>query len=64
MLARVLAAAGITAASVGFGFYGIATSAYEYDTRWGSLGIYLMIGGVIAAIVGLLWNRSQESGLR
>jgi hypothetical protein len=49
---------------LGFCFYGIATSTYEHYDRVGDLGVYLMIGGVIAAVVGLFWYRSQERGLR
>jgi hypothetical protein len=64
MLARLLVAVGVTAWAVGFCFYGIATSTYEHYDRVGDLGVYLMIGGVIAAGVGLFWYRSQERGLR
>lgn len=60
MLARLLVAVGVTAASVGFGFYGIATSSYEFHDRAGSVGVYLMVGGAIAAIVGGFWYRAQE----
>ena len=64
MLARVLVAVGVTAAAVGFCFYGIATSTYEFYDRMGNLGIGLMVVGVIAAVVGGFWNRAQERGLR
>jgi hypothetical protein len=64
MLARVLVAVGVTAAACGFCFYGIATSTYEYYDRAGEVGIGLMVGGVVAAVVGGLWYRSQERGLR
>lgn len=64
MLARLLVAVGVTAWSVGFTFYGIATSTYEYYDRAGDLGIYLMVGGVIASLVGGFWYRAQEKGLR
>ncbi len=63
MLARLLVAVGVVAAAVGFGFFGIATSTYEYYSRLGSLGIALMVGGGVAAIVGLFWYRAQERGL-
>lgn len=63
MLARLLVAVGVTAASVGFGFYGIATSTYEFHDRAGSAGVYLMIGGAIAAVVGGLWYHAQERQL-
>ncbi len=64
MLARLLVAIGVTAWAVGFTFYGIATSTYDYYDRAGELGIALMIGGVIAAVVGGFWYRAQEKGLR
>jgi hypothetical protein len=64
MLARLLVAVGVTAWAVGFTFYGIATSTYDYYDRAGELGIALMIGGVIAAVVGGFWYRAQEKGLR
>jgi hypothetical protein len=64
MLARLLVAVGVTAWAVGFSFFGIATSTYEYYDRAGELGIGLMIGGVIASVIGLIWYRAQEKGLR
>jgi hypothetical protein len=64
MVARMLVAVGVTAAAVGFCFYGIATSTYEFYDRAGNVGIGLMAGGVIAAVVGGFWNRAQERGLR
>ncbi len=53
----------MTAWACGFCFYGIATSTYEFYDRAGDLGIYLMAGGVIAAVVGGFWYRAQERGL-
>jgi hypothetical protein len=64
MLARLLVAVGVTAWAVGFTFYGIATSTYDYYDRAGEIGIGLMVGGVIAALVGGVWYRAQEKGLR
>lgn len=64
MLARILVAVGVVAAAVGFGFFGIATSTYEFYDRAGNLGVALMVGGVIAAIVGGIWYRAQERSLR
>jgi hypothetical protein len=63
MLARLLVAVGVTAWSVGFTFYGIATSTYEFDDRIGDVGIYLMVGGVVAAVIGGIWYRAQEKSL-
>jgi hypothetical protein len=63
-LARLLVAVGVTAWAVGFTFYGIATSTYDYYDRAGEIGIGLMVGGVIAALVGGVWYRAQEKGLR
>jgi hypothetical protein len=64
MLARLLVAVGVVAAAVGFTFYGIATSTYEFYDRAGNLGIGLFAGGVVAAVIGGLLYRSQERGLR
>jgi len=64
MLARWLVAVGVTAWAVGFAFYGIATSTYEFYDRAGELGIYLMVGGVVASIIGGLWYYSQEKKFR
>ncbi len=61
---RLLVAVGVTAWAVGFCFFGIATSTYEYYDRAGRVGIYLMVGGVVAAVVGGFWYRAQEKGLR
>ena len=47
-----MVAVGVTAWAVGFTFYGIATSTYEFYDRAGDLGIYLMVGGVAAAVIG------------
>lgn len=63
MLARLLVAVGVTAAACGFCFYGIATSTYEFYDRSGDVGIILMVGGAIAALVGGFWYRAQERGL-
>ncbi len=64
MLARLLVAVGVTVWAVGFAFFGIATSSYEYNDQLGNLGIYLMVGGVVASVVGGFWYRAQERGLR
>jgi hypothetical protein len=64
MLARLLVAVGVVAAAVGFSFYGIATSTYEFYDRAGDLGIGLMVGGTIAAVIGGVWYRAQERSLR
>ncbi len=63
MLARMLVAVGVVAAAVGFTFFGIATSTYEFYDRAGDLGIALMVGGGVAALVGGFWYRAQERGL-
>lgn len=64
MLARWMVAVGVTAWAVGFTFYGIATSTYEFYDRAGDLGIYLMVGGVVAAVIGGFWYHAQEKKLR
>ncbi len=64
MLARLLVAVGVTAWAVGFTFFGIATSTYDFYDRAGDLGIYLMVGGVVASIIGGIWYYSMEKKLR
>lgn len=64
MLARLLVSVGVVAAAVGFGFFGIATSTYEFYDRAGDLGVALMVGGVIAAVIGGFWYRAQERSLQ
>ncbi len=64
MLARLLVAVGVTAWAVGFSFYGIATSTYDFYDRAGDLGVYLMVGGVVASIIGGIWYHSMEKKLR
>jgi len=64
MLARLLVAVGVTTWAVGFGFFGIATSTYDYYDQLGELGIALMVGGVVAAVIGGLWYRAQERSLQ
>ena len=63
MLARLLVSVGVVAAAVGFSFYGIATSTYEFYDRAGQVGVALMVGGAVAAVIGGIWYRAQERRL-
>jgi len=53
MIARLLVAVGVVAASVGFTLYGISTSTYKGVDQFDKIGTWLMVGGVLASIVGL-----------
>jgi predicted permease len=59
MVARLLASLGSVAAAVGLVVFGMGTSFVEPDDPLVNLGIILMVGGVIAAIVGGLIYRAE-----
>jgi hypothetical protein len=60
MIARWLLSVGVVAASVGFTFFGMATSTYELHTDMRDVGVALMAGGGVASIIGLFWYRADE----
>lgn len=56
-VSRILTALGLVVASTGLIFYGIATSFYETASRDMNVGIGMMIGGVIAAAIGIIMSK-------
>ncbi len=56
-LSRILTAVGLVAASVGLTFYGIGVAQVEPGGLARDAGLVLMIGGVIAAVVGILMSK-------
>jgi len=71
MLARILASVGFPVAAVGLTILGMATSASvpaEHRVEWGfidmtqfDLGLWLIIGGLIVGIIGVIMYRAAES---
>ena len=60
MIARLLVSVGAVGASVGLVLYGMGTSYVDPDDSMMNLGIGLMVGGVIATVVGAVIYRAQE----
>jgi predicted permease len=59
MFARLLASLGSVAAAVGLVVFGMGTAFVEPDDSLVNLGIILMVGGVIATVVGGLIYRAS-----
>jgi len=59
-LARWLVALGAVAAAVGFTLVGMATSYIQTVDSLLTLGLALMIGGLVVFVVGLIANASFE----
>ena len=59
MIARLLASLGAVAAAVGLVVFGMGTAFVEPDDSLINLGIILMVGGVIAAVIGGLIYRAS-----
>jgi predicted permease len=59
MIARLIASLGSVAAAVGLVIFGMGTSFVEPDDSLKNLGIILMVGGVIATVVGGLIYRAS-----
>lgn len=63
MIARLLVAVGVVAASVGLTLYGISTATYTGVEQYHQIGTWLMVGGVLAAIVGAIaYKRNFAKG--
>ncbi|MCC6704316.1 MAG: hypothetical protein IT334_05525 [Thermomicrobiales bacterium] len=60
MIARILVALGFTIASVGLTVFGMGTSMSVPDQDLENLGLYLMIGGTVAGVIGIFWYRADE----
>ena len=58
MFARLLASLGSVAAAVGLVVFGMGTAFIEPDDSLVNLGIILMVGGLIAAVIGGLIYRA------
>ncbi len=56
-MGRILAAAGLSAASSGLIIYGMGASHVVPSDSTMNIGLILMIGGVIAAIIGIVMYR-------
>ena len=61
MIARILASVGFPAAAVGFTVLGMATSYSVRDDDMFNIGLYLIIGGMIAGIIGVVMYRASEA---
>jgi len=59
MFARLLASLGSVAAAVGLVVFGMGTAFIEPDDSLVNLGIILMVGGVIATVIGGLIYRAS-----
>lgn len=60
-LSRILTAAGLVAAAVGLTFYGIVESQWDTDATQSNLSLALMIGGVVASIIGIVLYRQTTT---
>lgn len=60
MIARILVAMGFTIAAVGLTVFGMGTAMSVPDKDMESLGLYLMIGGTLAGVIGIFWYRADE----
>lgn len=56
-VSRILTALGLVIAAVGLNVYGIAVAFYETVDSQANLGIIMMIGGVIAAAIGIIMSK-------
>lgn len=59
-VSRWLVALGSVVAAVGFTLLGIATSYVQAVDSMVTLGVVMMVGGVIALIVGLIGDKAAE----
>ena len=59
MVARLLVSLGTVAAAVGLVVFGMGTAFVEPDDSLKNLGIILMVGGLIATVVGGLIYRAE-----
>jgi hypothetical protein len=61
MIARLLASIGFPLAGVGLTILGMATSESVRNDDQLNLGLYLIIGGMIAGIIGVIMYRASEA---
>jgi hypothetical protein len=60
MISRLVLSIGAVAASVGLTVYGMGTSYSPHNDDYKTRGLILMIGGVVAMLVGIGWYRKTE----
>jgi hypothetical protein len=60
MIARLLVSIGFPIAAVGLVVIGMATSMSVPDDDMTNQGLYMLIGGTVAGIIGIFWYRSDE----
>lgn len=56
-VSRILTALGLVVASVGLTVYGIGVAFVEPEDFQRNLGLIMMIGGVIAAAIGIVMSK-------
>lgn len=61
MIARLLASVGFPVAAVGLTILGMATSESVRNDDQLNLGLYLIVGGLIAGVVGVVLYRMDEA---
>ena len=61
MLAILLASIGSVAAATGFMLIGISKSEFDHNSLMTNVSWVLIVGGVIMAVIGALWYRSNEA---
>jgi hypothetical protein len=60
MIARILVSLGFPIAAVGLVVIGMATSMSVPDDGMRDQGLYMLIGGTVAGIIGIFWYRADE----
>ena len=61
MLAIILASVGSVAAATGFMLIGVSKSEFDENSLMTNVSWVLIVGGVIMAVLGGLWYRSNEA---
>jgi len=59
-ISRIMIAGGAVAAGLGFVFFGIGLSFVEPEPLETNAGIVLMVGGILAVVVGSVIYRNQD----
>ena len=59
-ISMILAAIGFPVATVGLTIYGMSSSYTIRDEGMGGIGMWLMVAGFIAGVVGVLGYRASE----
>ncbi|CAN5698990.1 hypothetical protein BH09CHL1_BH09CHL1_15320 [soil metagenome] len=61
MIARILVSLGFPVSAIGLVIFGMATAESIRNDDQANLGLYLMFGGFIVGIIGVLWYRANEA---